>query len=327
MSRRLVRIADHLTMDVLADMMVADRIGGVVTVAFSAAGSWGVRSAPAPTAAFHAVTHGSCWLRRPDAEPVRLVAGDVAFLPLGGGHGMTGERHGVPVPQERLFTARAEDSPHRVALPGDGPATRLLCVGYRYAAHAAHPARTLLPPLVHIPAARGDVAALDVRATLGTLGSEARRTAPGARTITGRLTDVLLVQVLRAWLGVAEDADAETARAVAARGVRDPEIARALAALHREPAREWTVAGLAEAVGLSRATLSRRFRQAVGEPPLAHLTRRRIDLAARRLRDTDDPLHVIAQHVGYSSEFTLSRAFTRVRGVTPTAYRSHGHGG
>jgi transcriptional regulator GlxA family with amidase domain len=94
-----------------------------------------------------------------------------------------------------------------------------------------------------------------------------------------------------------------------------------VAKLHEDPARAWTTATLAEEVAVSRATLSRRFPAVVGETPGAYLTRWRMDLAARRLRDTDDSLEQIASAVGYTSVYAFSRAFSRARSLPPGRYR------
>lgn len=91
-------------------------------------------------------------------------------------------------------------------------------------------------------------------------------------------------------------------------GERVGVIARALAALHERPAEPWTIERLAAEVHLSRATLARRFTELVGEPPLAYLTRWRMDLAARRLKDTTDTVETIARAVGYTSEYAFNRA-------------------
>ncbi|WP_093265313.1 helix-turn-helix transcriptional regulator [Saccharopolyspora shandongensis] len=74
--------------------------------------------------------------------------------------------------------------------------------------------------------------------------------------------------------------------------------------------------------GLSRATLTRRFTSTIGEPPLCYLRRRRMELAARRLRESDDPLTAIAKRIGYTSEFAFSRAFSRTFGIPPSHYRT-----
>jgi AraC-like DNA-binding protein len=74
---------------------------------------------------------------------------------------------------------------------------------------------------------------------------------------------------------------------------------------------------------VSRATLARRFGHLVGETPPEYLTRWRMDLAAQQLRDTDDTVAAIAAAVGYRSEYSFSRAFTRHRGLAPGRYRRH----
>lgn len=96
----------------------------------------------------------------------------------------------------------------------------------------------------------------------------------------------------------------------------------AVTRLHADPSRAWTPATLARETGVSRATLSRRFATMTGESPGAYLTRWRMDLAARRLRDTDDSLETIAQSVGYTSVYAFSRAFSRIRSQPPGQYRS-----
>ena len=92
--------------------------------------------------------------------------------------------------------------------------------------------------------------------------------------------------------------------------------------LHADPARDWTGAALARELSVSPATLARRFTAALGETPAAYLTRWRMDLAARRLRDTDEPLQAIARSVGYTSVYAFSRAFSRTRGLPPGRFRA-----
>lgn len=89
-----------------------------------------------------------------------------------------------------------------------------------------------------------------------------------------------------------------------------------------DPARPWTVASLAQGCGVSRASLARRFTALVGEPPMAYLTGWRISRAAALLRGGDATVASIARRVGYANTFALSVAFKRVRGTSPTAYRS-----
>jgi len=121
-----------------------------------------------------------------------------------------------------------------------------------------------------------------------------------------RLTDVLFIYALRAW-----SASNEPARPGRLYGLRDPDIAAALAGMHGHPERPWSVEDLAELAKMSRAAFARRFTALVGEPPLAYLTRWRMELAARHLRESNDLVAHIAERVGYRSEYAFSRAFSR----------------
>ena len=126
----------------------------------------------------------------------------------------------------------------------------------------------------------------------------------------------MLIHVMRAWLRLEDDATDGWLLAL-----RDPTVAGAMNAIHQRPAEPWTLESLAREVSVSRATLARRFADLVGETPPEYLTRWRMDLAAQRLRDTEDTVGAIAAGVGYRSEYSFSRAFTRHRGIAPGRYR------
>ena len=112
-----------------------------------------------------------------------------------------------------------------------------------------------------------------------------------------RTVDILLVQLLRAWL---DTGSLRTQPASWLSALTNPVAGPALAALHTQPGRDWTVDSLAAVIGVSRATLARRFPAKVGTTPAAHLTRWRMDLAAQRLRNT---VGAIARSLGYTSEY------------------------
>jgi transcriptional regulator GlxA family with amidase domain len=101
----------------------------------------------------------------------------------------------------------------------------------------------------------------------------------------------------------------------------DPEIARVIETMLSDLARAWTVQELAKSAGMSRSTLARRFVDAVGEAPLQHLARLRMERAANLLETTEDALSRIAPRVGYETEFAFSRAFRRHYGVPPGVFR------
>lgn len=175
---------------------------------------------------------------------------------------------------------------------------------------------SLLPAVVHIPSEHSE-ARPALQATLRMLSTELAERGQGSQTIIDRLADILFVHILRAWL---DSGEPDGASWLAALG--DPTVAGAISRMHAEPARPWTVQDLAAEVGLSRATFARRFHELVGRPPLDYLTHWRIDVAARRLRDTDQSVTHVAHAVGYTSEYAFSRAFSRLRGLPPSRYRA-----
>ncbi|MGX7672267.1 AraC family transcriptional regulator [Plantactinospora sp. DSM 117369] len=167
-----------------------------------------------------------------------------------------------------------------------------------------------LPPLLVLPE-HGRLAPL-----VRLIGDEIVKDEPGQEAILDRLLDLLLVTALRTWFARAE-ADAPAWY----RAYTDPVVGRALRMLHHNPAHGWTVASLAAATGVSRAGLSRRFTELVGEPPMTYLTGWRLALAADLLREPDSTVASVARQVGYGSPFALSTAFKRERGVSPHQYR------
>ena len=139
---------------------------------------------------------------------------------------------------------------------------------------------------------------------------------PGQQAVLDRLLDLLVVALLRRWY-----ARPDSNRPAWYQAHGDEVIGPALRLLHNAPARSWTVTNLAEAVAVSRATLARRFKDVVGEPPMTYLATWRMTLAADLLLEPDSTVGTVARRVGYDNPFTFSTAFKRVHGVSPRAYR------
>ncbi|MFD6554466.1 cupin domain-containing protein, partial [Streptomyces sp. NPDC058398] len=145
-----------------------------------------------------------------------------------------------------------------------------------------------LPPLLALPSDVWECPLTPI------LAAEMTRDEPGQEVVLDRLLDLLMITALRAWFSRPEAAAPAWYRALA-----DPVVGRALRLLQDDPARPWTVGGLAAETGVSRAALARRFGELVGEPPRTYLTGWRPAAAADRLRESDDTLETIARHVGY----------------------------
>jgi AraC-like DNA-binding protein len=307
-----------VVVDPLADVFDLSRVSGAVMAQLIAYEPWGVAVDSVSGAVFHAVVAGSCWLRLPGRSPQRLMPGDVVLLPTNTPHELVSS---VDVQTDSLarFETDTRRTPDRdMIIEGPGAGTRVLCAAYDYDHEVAHPLMSQLPPVLHIPAGMpGDDGG--VAATLRLLALELGGRPPGSRAAVGRLIDVMLIHAMRAWLRMQEH-DASDGWLLA---LRDPVVAQAMNAIHQRPREPWTIESLAREVSVSRATLARRFTHLVGETPPEYLTRWRMDLAAQRLRDTDDTVAVIADAVGYRSEYSFSRAFTRHRGLAPGRYRRH----
>ncbi|GAA3676019.1 AraC family transcriptional regulator [Nonomuraea antimicrobica] len=143
------------------------------------------------------------------------------------------------------------------------------------------------------------------------------RRRPGYQIVLDRLLDWMLVCTLRDWFDRPEAQAPRWYRALA-----DDVVGPALRAIHDAPSAPWTLASLATLAGASRTTLAKRFTELVGEPPLAYLTGWRMALAADLLSERDATVASVARRVGYSDGFGFSAAFKRVKGVSPSAFRS-----
>ena len=304
-------------MDALTDVLEVARVNGSVLAHIHAHEPWGLDLVLPNGAACHAVTAGSVWLEVEGEQARRLMPGDVALLPTPGlrhrllsAPGAAARRYDADLKAE-LVTDAGD-----LVIPGPGPPSRFLCAGFSYDNELAHPLLSLLPPVLHVsPADEGPDTPL--QSTLRLLMGELSRHQIGSEAAVERLIEVLFVHVIRSWLNTS----AESLPPSWLTGLRDAVVARALGLLHSEPERAWTVEDLAAAVHVSRSTLVRRFNDLVGEPPAAYLTRWRMELAARLLRESEQPVGRICHLVGYTSEFAFSRAFTKHRGEPPGRYR------
>ena len=188
---------------------------------------------------------------------------------------------GSPTPLLEDILAAEWSGNGRLRHGGDGQRAELVCGGFALEGDAADPILRALPPVLHVRStASGPVPW--VAATLELLAAVSASDAPGVEAVLARLADAMLTQALR--VGLAELA-AEHPEHV--RALRDPQIARAVQLVHREPERRWTVDGLAAAVGYSRSAFAARFRELVGEAPLAYVSRTRLVLAATLLERPD----------------------------------------
>ena len=199
---------------------------------------------------------------------------------------------------------------------GTGDPTTFFCGAYRFEGDLCAGLLAGLPGLTVVRARAGS----SLRATLDVFAGELLQEAPGQQALLDSMLDVILVQALREQLAADLNAAPAWFRAMA-----DPGVGAALRAIHADPAREWTVAGLAAEASLSRATFARRFTRLLGLAPLGYVTDWRMALAREQLRAGDTGLGAIARSLGYASEFSFAAAFKRHHGIAPGRWRATAH--
>jgi AraC-like DNA-binding protein len=314
MTRRSAALADLPGTDVLSDVISALQLQGRVFCRLEASGAWAFTMPSDGLARFHVIQGGTCWAGTPDGARRRLAGGDL--LVTFGEHHLSDRAHPTRVsPIGEFVAAAGQGTPSAVRGDGEGPTVRMLCGSFTFGPRPEHALLRALPPLLHVEGHDGHAPEwLDL--TLRFLSAEVREPGVGTEAVVSRLTGLIFVQAVRAW--VASQGDDRTGWVAA---LRDRQLAVVLGLMHQHPDRPWTVPMLAREVGLSRATLTRRFRELLGETPLAYLSRWRLQAAADLIRSERLSLGEVAARVGYQSEASFSRVFRQAMGQRPGAYR------
>jgi AraC-like DNA-binding protein len=277
----------------------AYRVGG-----FEAGGDWSIGFDRFEGIKCYVVTSGACWLAVEGAgEPVLFNQGDCLLLPHGAPFRVASDPALPPEDWKLRFLGAREGE--MVKLNKGGGVT-VLGGHFRLAGPQADILLGLLPPIVHL---QSEADREDLRWAFERMRQEMAVARPGGSLIIRQLAYMVFVQALRLHLDQSQDVGWIFA-------LSDKHIGAAIAAIHREPARRWTVASLALEVGMSRSGFAARFEQLVGKGPIEYLTRWRMWLAGRSL-SRGEPVGAIARSLGYESESAFSTAFKRVMGAAP----------
>jgi AraC-like DNA-binding protein len=288
----------------------------VITGGIRGRGRWGLRFRP-DVVKLEAVAEGACWVVVGDAAPVRLEAGD-AFVLRGSEPVVLGsDPHVRPVDADDLRPT----ADGGVLELGHGEVGVTLVGGHVALDPAATGLfRAALPPLVHARASSPE--SHELRRLLDLIVQERADDLPGSGFAADQHAQLLLLRVLRAGLR-----DGELDHPGWLRLVTDPELRDAVERMHADPGRDWHLAELADAVGMSRSHFAHRFRAVAGQPPLTYLTHWRMRLAEHALRHSGATVAELAARLGYASESSFSHAFTRVSGTSPSGYRQAARAG
>jgi AraC-like DNA-binding protein len=312
-------------MDVIGDILDAVHLKTAVFGRLELGAPWRLRVPARDYVSFYVVARGTAWLdledgaagaragRTPFAFP--LSAGDAVVLPHGSAHTVRDAERSTAPPRDFDYAGCPRVLQGEAGrFGGDGPVTSLITGHFTLGAAPRNVLLTSLPPAIHL-AAGSAATSPQLAGVVPLILSESAAPGPGSTIVLGRLADLLLIHALRVWISAGGE------ESCGLRAVADRAIGTALRLMHARPAEAWTVERLASSVAMSRSAFAARFSALVGEPPLQYLARWRMTKAAQLLRESDDGMAAVAGQVGYANPVAFTRAFTRVQGLGPGAYR------
>lgn len=297
-------------MDPLSDVLSLLKPHTYAAGGFDLGGDWSIRFETHAGIKCYALVSGAGWLSVDGvSDPVRLKAGDCFLLASGRPFRLAKSLDLDSVPFQVLLTAERRGG--FAVLEGGGDATIL---GGHFAFTGAHAGILLdaMPPIVHL---HEDADKAAQYWALDRMRQELLEARPGGDMVAQHLAHLILLQALRLYLAERRGRSVGWLFALA-----DPQLAKAIGAIHAEPGGRWTLQTLAGQAGMSRSNFAQKFKAAVGFSPVEYLTRWRMFLAGDRLANGIEPVSVIALSLGYASESSFSTAFKRVMGCAPRRY-------
>jgi AraC-like DNA-binding protein len=315
-------------MDVLSEVLKTVKLEGAMFYNAEFSEPWSIRS-PASTVLapflvpsaghviiYHLLIEGRAHAALEDGAMKTLDAGNIVIFPHGDAHIMSNGRPSRTVDAAKEFERVLSQGLKVSRMGGGGSITRFICGYMACEPRLAQVFLSGLPRLLTVNI-RNDAAGRWLENSILYSVGQAGAAGAGSDAVLAKLSEVLFVETLRRY--IAELPPSQTGWLA---GARDEQVGKALALLHRMPAHPWTIAKLAEEVGVSRSVLAERFRQFLGEPPMTYLTRLRLQLGTEKLSTTSWSVAQIALDVGYESEASFNRAFKREFGSPPARFRA-----
>ncbi|GBF51718.1 AraC-like transcriptional regulator [Leptospira ryugenii] len=265
--------------------------------------SWGFRFPCDRSGGFHVITQGSCYVRF-SGKDLKLERGDLIFITRGIHHELLSDLNAkVMEIQGFLKEKRQED-------PSQKPITTFVSARYEIPIGPVHPFFTELPDYILIPAR--DIESHHTLSLALTMLSAELEKDLCTDLIVQRLTDIILYNMIRFWMETQIVKEPGWLMAL-----RDPVVIKALEELHKYPSKDWTIATLANCLGISRANLASRFKDVLSIPPMEYLAKLRMERAKVLFKENQRTLEEIALEVGYASAFSFSKAYKRIYGQSP----------
>lgn len=302
-------------MDALTDILNTLRLSSSLYFRTELTAPWGIEvPSKAKVARFHIVIRGQCWLQVEGDQGVHMSNGDLVVIPHGASHIISDTPSTDALPLEEVLNEVAYEGQGPLVYGGDGPGCCLVCGELAFDDMGNHPLLQHLPTKLYVT---GDSSYntqwLD--SALGFIAHEAANLEPGATAIIDRLSEIILIQVIRATLA------STTERIPFLSVFADQRINRVLSAIHANPAENWSVERLGQLVNMSRSSFSNRFSELADMTPLQYVIFVRLQRASRLLLETDTSILKVAEQIGYQSEAAFSQAFKKQFGLRPGEFR------
>lgn len=244
---------------------------------------------------YHYVVEGDFRIRvdGDNGDGLMIGAGEIVLLPRNDPHLMGSDLSLTPVEGRDVVEPPRGDDLYSIHHGGAGRCTRMVCGFLGCASAEGNPIISSLPPLLKLKVEQGGAAEW-IRSTFQYAAEEVSAGRPGSETVLAKLSELLFVETVRRYAETLPEGQTGWFA-----GLREPFVARALALLHRDISRRWTVDDLGREVGLSRSALADRFIRLLGLPPMHYLANWRMQVAAEKLRSTNGSLAQVADIVGY----------------------------
>ncbi|WP_312200100.1 AraC family transcriptional regulator [Kosakonia cowanii] len=307
-----------LSSDLISELLMGLRLRGVQYRRVQTGPELGVGFDTKPGHAyFHYVAVGDVLLRLSDGTLHALKAGSAVFMPQGASHQLLSSATSTFQHIDELGAAPIGESVHGVdTCPSTHPtpSTVLFYGCMEFDLGAMQALGKLMPEAMMVDA--GEQRYPGLVPIMNAMKSEICSGRIGFAGILARLAEVAASMIVRGWI----ESGGENASGLMA-ALRDPRLARAILALHRDPGREWSVAELASQANVSRSVFADRFKSTIGVSPLRYATELRMRLASDWISNEKLAIETVAQRLGYASQAAFSRAFKRINGCPPGVLR------
>lgn len=303
-------------MDLLTEILQSVKLRGTVYFHACFHSPWGMEMPAGQFANYHIVTGGECWVETAvERRQILLQKGDMILFPRGDPHTLVDTFQSDIVSAEELLSNARKTNSNEMVFGGDGShSTSLICGHFEYDRECQHPLFETLPSFIHISAGNNPNAswyytASELAAQISASNSM------GKDAVINRLAESLFIQALADYIKSIDDLSSFLG------AMQDKNIGRALKSIHDNIAHDWTITELAGIASMSKSVFSSKFHSMVGEPPIIYVARWRVLKAREMLADTTMPISLISEKVGYNSEYSFSKAFKKMTGLTPGSVR------